>query len=600
MIEQSEDPPQTPAAQEDPEGLGRAYNPLTDPVKSDADLAKAVAEFGLQGFRWAAGLGWRKYDPQTGTWPLAPEEIVAEQVRRYLLGMSAACLQLALDEVRDGRDGKFHDELAGTWRGKASASRITAVTRLARGICLIAPERFDAHPDLLNCPNGVANLITKELSEHDPDLLFTKVAGADWVPGARHPDIDLALEAIPADIRAYAQLRYGQALTGHHPPDDGIVVHHGSGENGKTSIVSAVLRAAGDYGGVLPSHLLFADPRAHTTDLMTLHGLRLGVIEELPEEGQLSVTRVKIATAPKITARYVHQNNVTFANQCALFISTNYRPQVRETDHGTWRRLEGSIPFPYTFRKAHEHIRDENDRRGDGTLRQRIETDPDRSRARAMLAWLAEGARRWYAGEEGRAPWTMGQPPQRVRESLAEWRESCDLLYGFMTDCLEFTGDHTGWDTGAHVAATDLLAEFNAWAKGRGHREWGAEKFTARFEVHSEVREHRVAKRRVRKGSIQGEPSRPAKGYLEDLGDQYRAWFGVRFKQAGSQADQKPQVTAVRAGCADPKQTPLREGQPTEVMQSPAHPAQGRLPAYSAAEMQAFYDMADHDAARRI
>ena len=38
---------------------------------------------------------------------------------------------------------------------------------------------------------------------------------------------------------------------------------------------------------MLPSHLLLADPGAHTTDLMTLRGVRLGIIEELPEERTL-------------------------------------------------------------------------------------------------------------------------------------------------------------------------------------------------------------------------------------------------------------------------------------------------------------------------
>lgn len=110
-------------------------------------------------------------------------------------------------------------------------------------------------------------------------------------------------------------------------------------------------------------------------------------------EHQLSVTRVKIATAPEITARLIRKDNVTFANGCSLFISTNYRPQIRETDHGTWRRLEGSVPYPFTFRKPHEDLRDGDDRRGDGTLRQRITADADGRRAEAMLAWLAEGAR---------------------------------------------------------------------------------------------------------------------------------------------------------------------------------------------------------------
>ena len=34
-----------------------------------------------------------------------------------------------------------------------------------------------------------------------------------------------------------------------------------------------------------------------------------------------------------------------------LFVSTNYKPRVDETDHGTWRRL-AMVEFPITYRKA--------------------------------------------------------------------------------------------------------------------------------------------------------------------------------------------------------------------------------------------------------
>lgn len=360
--------------QGDPEGLDRVYSPLLDPVASDADMATAAAR-ALGSFRWAGGLGWSWYAEETGAWSSVPEEAVSEMVRRFMLVIAAVCNNASLRELGTGQDGKFFGELSRTWRKQASASRIFAVTRLARGIRYTDPAKFDAHPDLINCPNGVADLRTGKLLGHSPDYLFTKVTGAAWVPGARHPDIDKALEAIPDDVRAYAQLRYGQAITGHKPPDDVISVQYAPGENGKTTVMLAIQHAAGGYCAVLPAHLLLADPKAHTTDLMTLLGVRVGILEELPEEHQLSVARVKIASAPVITARHIRKDSVTFANACSLFISTNYRPGVRETDHGTWRRLEGLIPYPYTFRKPHEALRDGSDRRGDGTLRQRIEAD---------------------------------------------------------------------------------------------------------------------------------------------------------------------------------------------------------------------------------
>jgi putative DNA primase/helicase len=418
------------------------------------------------------------------------------------------------------------------------------------------------------------------------------------VPGAVHEDITTALKAIPDDARDYAQLRYGQAITGHKPPDDAIDVQHGSGENGKTTVLTAIRRALGDYAAVLPQRVLLASPEAHTTELMTLRGVRIGIIEELPEEHQLSVARIKIATAPVITARLMYKDNVTFANACALVISTNYRPQIRETDHGTWRRLEGSIPFPYTFRKPHEHLRDDNDRRGDGTLRQRIETD-DGPRAQAMLAWLAAGAQSWYAGEpremaaggvlaQGREPRTMGQPPECVRRDVAAWRESCDLLYGYMTDRLEFGSD-------AHVISEDLLSDLNTWLRGRGHRDWSMELMTARLTVHSEAREHRVAKIRLRADQVTG-LSRPPGYALTTAKERYTAWTGLRFKIF--QDDE----TAGRPGWSDPKQTISTRGSYKEFTSTPDHPGQedSRQASFThvwSHDFARLWEMADHGAA---
>ena len=402
------------AAASAPAGAQDKHRPWEDALASDAAMTTAMADGPLQGYCWAGGLGWRHYDEQTGAWLRVDEVDAIERVRQFMLNARAYCLEKAADRVAAGQMGSadYWTGLADGWKKASTAPKITAVTKLARGALLADPAEFDTHPDLLNAPNGVIDLRTGVLGEHNPALRFTQVAGAAYNPaalagngkatGARHDDIDKALEAIPGDVQPYAQLRYGQAITGYRPPDDVIDVQYGSGENGKTTILAAIKNALGDYAEVLPTKLLFISPEAHTTELMTLRGLRLGIIEELPEDHQLSVAAIKIATAPRITARFVHKDNVSFANACSLVFSTNYRPQIRETDHGTWRRLEGSIPYPYTFRKPHESIRDEWDRKGDPTLRERVITDKG-ERAGAMLAWLVDGRGALVSGRAGRA-----------------------------------------------------------------------------------------------------------------------------------------------------------------------------------------------------
>jgi len=119
-----------------------------------------------------------------------------------------------------------------SWRGTLGKSRITAITTLAQGIgtILTGPADLDAHPDLLNVGNGVVDLRTGQLVGHDPGLLLTMHTPVRYSPDATHPDWDAALAAIPADVRGWLQLRYGQGITGHMTPDDMLVVQDGGGE----------------------------------------------------------------------------------------------------------------------------------------------------------------------------------------------------------------------------------------------------------------------------------------------------------------------------------------------------------------------------------
>jgi putative DNA primase/helicase len=105
-----------------------------------------------------------------------------------------------------------------------SAGRERSVLSLARGIVERQVTDLDRDLDLLNTPSGVVDLTTGELLPHDPALFITKIAGAEYRPGFTHPDWDKALEAVPADIQDWYQLRLGQAITGHMTPDDLLVV----------------------------------------------------------------------------------------------------------------------------------------------------------------------------------------------------------------------------------------------------------------------------------------------------------------------------------------------------------------------------------------
>ena len=466
---------------------------------TDAALAEQVAHELDGRFAYAAGLGLVRYDGRI--WAPVDEPSLIEATRLIMRRVRAEETRAAIM-----RGDKRREQEARLLEGR---SRIVAVARLAGGIMAERQRPTDAHPDLLNTPSGVVDLRTGELRPHDPALMFTKITAAPYEPDADRSLWLRALEALPAESAAWLQVRLGQALTGYMPDDDMLVVMKGDGENGKTTVLHSVRCAAGDYAGTVPKRLLLAAPGDHPTELTTLLGLRLAVIEELPEGRNLNVERLKDTVGtPTITARRMRENNVTWQATHSLMLSTNYTPTVAETDHGTWRRL-ALVTFPYRFVKASK-VSGPRDRPRDKRIRPALEAPNS-----GVLAWLIEGARRWYElGQE------MPAPPKRVRRDTLAWRLDADPVLAYVAERL-VTGDKAkDWA----IASVDLAGDFNLWLEARGHRPWSLQTINARFAGHESMRD--VERKAVRFGAVT--PSRPA-FTLRALPKVTNAWLGVRF-----------------------------------------------------------------------
>ena len=176
---------------------------------TDAHLAEQFAAEVLTGrYHRVPGLGplgWRG-----GRWASATDEELQNVANEWLLS-----------EYRQFVAESSQGEIAaknGAWLKHLDAAHVRGVVALAAGYVLREAAEFDAHPDLLNCANGVVELRTGELRDHDPALLMTKITRGRYRPGYRHPDWDKALQALAPDERAWYQNRIGQAITGHRTP----------------------------------------------------------------------------------------------------------------------------------------------------------------------------------------------------------------------------------------------------------------------------------------------------------------------------------------------------------------------------------------------
>jgi P4 family phage/plasmid primase-like protien len=493
---------------------------------AESRAADIVAEHALRGrYRYSPSLGWLEWDGRRWAAGDTGEPRVIEAVRQFI---DARERDLRKQGEGAGEEAYEAARQADMWHNFLSAGKIRAIAGLCRGMdgILTSVAEFDAHPDILNCHNGVVDLRTGQLHPSNPDLLLTHLAGGDYVPDAQSTTWDKALEAVHPDIQEWFQTRMGQAATGHTPDDDCLIVSAGGGENGKTATMAGIMRALGSYARLISHRILIAQPGQHPTELMDLRGLRLALLEETPEEGRLDAHRVKSTVGtPQITARRMRQDDVTFDASHTLFVNTNFLPQVDSTDHGTWRRLR-AMPWPYRFLKPGQPAERDTDRRGDRTLKARLHSNPHVPAA--VLAWIVEGAKRWYAASQ-----VAPEDPPAVQEATAMWRATSDVGFQFASDRLTASANH-------FITGKVMQQEFCAFLAEQGKREWSANTINTRLPESLGaagilVTATPAKNAKVRQGDEQSVPGAwPGDQYAP--GAQVRMWRGVRFKTAAEQA----------------------------------------------------------------
>lgn len=404
-----------------------------------------------------------------------------------------------------------------------SGSRATAPVARCRGAMTIPGEMeppFDKNPDLLTVGNGVLDLRTGALLPFSPHYMMTRMTQTPYIPGARHADWDATLTVLDPDVMDWMQVRLGQSLTGYPAWDDVVIFCHGSGANGKSNLMVGVTKALQGHAAWLSEQVLSAGSGEHTTYMTDLRGARLALLEETPEGYALNTKRLKdVAGTPVIKGRKMRQDNVDWPATHALFVTTNHAPQIRAVDHGTWRRL-ALVDFPYRY-VSPEDASQPGDRVADRGMRVRLEHSPS-GQHEAILAWLVDGARRWYAAGGMEAPSTL---PEKVRKDTFEWRQGTDRISGWMEERIEP-------DPSSCISSQEAFADFTAYLASQGAREWAENTFSERLRSSEHARDLRLEKKRIIYRGASSNLSRRSAYVNRDfeVGQKITVWTGMRFR----------------------------------------------------------------------
>jgi len=325
---------------------------------------------------------------------------------------------------------------------------IKAMIELAKDELPIESHEFDRDYYLLNCENGVIDLRTGKLLEHDPSYKITKIAHANYTPGKKFEKFGEFMRDITcgdAELANYFKQIIGMAAVGK-VFYEGMAMFHGRGRNGKSTFINLMVRVFGTYGGnIKPELLMYQRDGKEPVGMAEIMGKRLIAAIETEENKRLSASMLKqLASTDPITARRLYENPITFIPTHTLILATNFLPKVGSIDDGTWRRIS-VVPFKARF-TGRRDIKDYAD-----VL---YRTDAD-----AILQWVVEGAMQYISNGHNITI------PAVVEEATKQYRNDENWVENFIRECCE-VGDGPEFV----ASAGQLFAAYEKWC--RKNNEW--------------------------------------------------------------------------------------------------------------------------------
>jgi putative DNA primase/helicase len=408
------------------------------PAFTDESLALRFAEIHTADLRYVAAWGrWLSYNGVC--WRFDETLLAFDLARKICRGAAAKC-----------NDPKVAAALA-------SAKTVAAVVTLAKTDRRLAAtvDQWDADPWLLNTLAGVVDLRTGRCRPHRPDDYLTKVTGV--APDAACP-ITVWLRFLDrvtagdAELIAFLRRVAGYSLTGV-TNEHALFFLYGTGANGKTTFLNAVIAAAGDYHRAAPIETFTASTNErHPTDLAGLRGARLVTAVETEEGRRWAESKIKALTGgDKIAARFMRQDFFEFVPQFKLLIAGNHKPGLRSVDEAVRRRFN-LIPFTVTIPLGER----------DQALSEKL-----RAELPGILAWMIGGCLDWQ--HRGLSP------PTAVMAATAAYLDAEDAIAAWIDECGQ--RDPNAWERTAV-----LFASWAAWANKAGEYVGSQKQLSERLE----------------------------------------------------------------------------------------------------------------------
>ncbi len=406
----------------------------------DEGNARRFVDFFGHEFRYVAEM--RKWLIWNGRyWQLDVENAVLERAKKTADLIAAEAMAVSDDDVKKA--------LFKHARASHQEPRLRAMVKLAESdaAVVIRTASLDRDPLLLPVENGVLDLRTGKLRDHNPDDLITRIAPVVFDPKAKCPAWWKFLNRVirthqrgrsrcDRDLIRYLRRMVGYCLTGDASAQV-LFFLYGLGANGKSTFLNVMKVLLGpDYAkrAAYDTLTFKKGGRGATNDLARLRGVRAVLTSEIEDGAQLDESLVKDLTGGEvISARFLYAEFFEFLPEFKILMAGNHKPVIRGDNDGIWRRLQ-LIPFTETIP---EDVRDPR-------LPEKLLAELP-----GILNWALQGCREWQ--RKGL------QPTARMRAAVQEYRSDSDLLGQWVLDCCDEGPSKS-------VGAMDAYTSYKFWA----------------------------------------------------------------------------------------------------------------------------------------
>ena len=363
-----------------------------------------------------------RYNPATGwlVWNGRVWELSDLKAQNKYIEFIKKVLDCAVNEITDAYKQNSEAKIKNANKFYAfavkmnDAGKVASVLKLSRSLLEIDITELDGNPFELNTPAGIVNLKTGEVRAHDAESLCTKITNASPTNDLGEEFYSLLDKVTCGDkeYQIFLQEIAGAIVIGK-VYNEALVIAHGGGANGKSTLFNTIAKVLGDYAGKMPAEALTTKAKNAKVDLAELFGKRFVLAGETEEGQRFSNSMLKqVASSDAISAEKKYHDPFSFEPTHTVLLYTNFLPRLNSLDNGTKRRII-VCPFNATIDKPVKDYAEKLLATSSG----------------AIMKWIIEGAKKFIQNGYNLSPCKV------CDAAKDEYIESNDWLSPFLAEC---------------------------------------------------------------------------------------------------------------------------------------------------------------------